>query len=226
MRARVAAQRSAVLLRNEGSLLPLDPARVGSVAVLGPLADSRRDTLGPWIFDFDLDETVTVLDGLRARLGGSAAVRYAPGIRPARRVFPSMFDMFPGNTPPDPEDFDDEAELRRAVELARDSDLAVVVLGEWQHMIGEAASRSSLELPGRQDELLRAVVATGTPVVLLVMNGRPLDLRWAATHVPAILDIWYPGSQGGTAVANLVCGDVSPAAGCPSPGPAPSGRCR
>jgi beta-glucosidase len=121
-----------------------------------------------------------------------------------------MFDMFPGNTPPDPEGFDDEAEMQRAVELARDCDLAVVVLGEWQQMIGEAASRSSLELPGRQLELLQAVVTTGTPVVLLVMNGRPLDLRWAATHVPAILDIWYPGSQGGTAVANLLLGDVSP----------------
>jgi beta-glucosidase len=208
--ARVAAERSMVLLRNEGDLLPLDAAALGSVAVVGPLADSRRDTLGPWVFDFNLDETVTVLEGLRSRLGESTEVRYAPGIRPAQRVFPSMFDMFPGNTPPDPENFDDEAELQRAVELARDSDLAVVVLGEWQQMIGEAASRSSLELPGRQVELLQAVVGTGTPVVLLVMNGRPLDLRWAVQHVPAILDIWYPGSQGGTAVANLLLGDVSP----------------
>jgi beta-glucosidase len=77
-------------------------------------------------------------------------------------------------------------------------------------MIGEAASRSTLELPGRQLELLQAVVATGTPVVLLVLNGRPLDLRWASVHVPAILDIWYPGTQGGTAVANLLFGDVAP----------------
>ncbi len=77
-------------------------------------------------------------------------------------------------------------------------------------MIGEAASRSSLDLPGRQLELLQAVVATGTPVVLLVMNGRPLDLRWPAANVPAILDIWYPGTQGGAAVANLLFGEVSP----------------
>ena len=208
--ARVAAERSAVLLRNEGDLLPLDPAGLASIAVIGPLADSKRDTVGPWVFDFDLDETVTVLEGLRTRLGETAEVRFAPGIRPAQRLFPSMFDMFPGNSPEDPENFDDDAELQRAVELARDSDLSVVVLGEWQHMIGEAASRSSLELPGRQRELLQAVVATGKPVVLLVMNGRPLDLRWAAEHVPAILDVWYPGSQGGTAVANLLLGDVAP----------------
>lgn len=208
--ARIAAQRSAVLLRNDGDLLPLDAGELGSVAVLGPLADSPRDTLGPWVFDFDLDETVTVLDGLRARLGDSVEVAHAPGIRPARRTFASMFDMFPGNSPADPENFDDDAELSRAVGLARDADVAIVVLGEWQHMIGEAASRSSLELPGRQLELLQAVAATGTPVVLLVMNGRPLDLRWAAEHVPAILDVWYPGSQGGAAVADLVFGDVSP----------------
>jgi beta-glucosidase len=208
--AQVAAERSAVLLRNEGDLLPLDPSSLTSVAVLGPLADSKRDTLGPWVFDFDLDETVTVLGGLRSRLGASTEVRYAPGLRPAQRVFPSMFDTFPGNTPADPEGFDDVAELRKAVDVASDCDLAVVVLGEWQQMIGEGASRSSLSLPGRQLELLQTVVATGTPVVLLLMNGRPLDLRWAAENVPAILDIWYPGTRGGTAVANLLLGDVAP----------------
>jgi beta-glucosidase len=208
--ARVAAERSAVLLRNEGELLPLDAGALTSVAVLGPLADSRRDTLGPWVFDFDLDETVTMLDGLRRKVGDRIRVDHASGVRPAQRTFPSMFDMFGGNAPVDPEGFDDDAELQRAVDLARHADVAVVVAGEWQNMIGEAASRSSLELPGRQLSLLQAVVATGTPVVLLVMNGRPLDLRWAAEHVPAILDIWYPGSQGGSAVANLLFGDVSP----------------
>ncbi len=208
--ARVAAERSAVLLRNEGELLPLDAGAIGSVAVVGPLADSPRDTVGPWVFDFDLDETVTVLAGIRARAGAGVRVEHAPGVPVVQREFPSLFDMFGGNTPQDPEGFDADAEFRRAVELARDADIAVVVAGEWQNMIGEMASRSSLELPGRQLELLRAVAATGTPVVLLVMNGRPLDLRWPAENVPAILDIWYPGTQGGTAVANLLFGDVSP----------------
>jgi beta-glucosidase len=121
-----------------------------------------------------------------------------------------MFDMWSGNAPVDPEGFDDETELARAVELARGADVAVVVVGEWQNMIGEGASRASMDLPGRQLELLQAVVETGTPVALLVMNGRPLDLRWAAAHVPAILDIWYPGTRGGEAVARLLFGEVAP----------------
>ncbi len=208
--ARVAAERSAVLLRNDGDLLPLDATALSAVAVIGPLADSPRDTIGPWVFDYDLDETVTVLDGIRARAGDAIHVEYARGVPVVQREFPSLFDMFGGNTPSDPEGFDSDAEFRRAVDLARRADVAVVVVGEWQNMISEMASRSSLELPGRQLELLQAVVGTGTPVVLLVMNGRPLDLRWAAEHVPAILDIWYPGTQGGAAVANLLFGDVSP----------------
>ena len=213
--ARVAAERSAVLLRNVGGLLPLDVGALGSIAVLGPLADSPRDTLGPWVFDFDLAETVTVLDGIRARAGDTVRVEYARGVPVVQREFPSLFDMFGNNTPTDPAGFDEDTEFRRAVEVARDADVAILVAGEWQHMIGEMASRSTLELPGRQLELVQAVVATGTPVVLLVLNGRPLDLRWPAAHVPAILDIWYPGTQGGTAVANLLFGAVSPAGKLP-----------
>jgi beta-glucosidase len=199
-----------VLLRNEDDLLPLDADGLGSVAVIGPLADSPRDIIGPWVFDFDLEETVTVLAGIRARAGDAVQIEYARGVPVVQREYPSLFDMFGGNTPSDPDGFDEDAEFRRAVDLAAGADVAVVVVGEWQNMIGEMASRSSLELPGRQLELLQAVVGTGTPVVLLVMNGRPLDLRWAAENVPAILDIWYPGTQGGTAVANLLFGDVSP----------------
>lgn len=213
--ARVAAQRSAVLLRNEGNLLPLDVEQLGVIAVIGPLADSKRDILGPWVFDFDLDETVTVLDGVRRTVGERVRVDHARGIRVVQRVFASMFDMFGGNRPADPEGFDEEAEFARAVDIAGAADVAVVVVGEWQNMIGEAASRSALELPGRQLELLQAVVATGTPTVLLVMNGRPLDLRWAAENVPAILDIWYPGTQGGAAVADLLFGTVSPSGRLP-----------
>jgi beta-glucosidase len=222
--ARVTAERSAVLLRNEGDLLPLDASGLSSIAVIGPLADSKRDTIGPWVFDFDLDETVTVLEGICARVGQGVRVDHARGVRVVQRVFPSMFDMFGGNRPEDPEEFDEEAEFQRAVDVARVADVAVVVAGEWQNMIGEAASRSSLDLPGRQLELLQAVAATGTPVVLMVMNGRPLDLRWPAEHVPAILDIWYPGTQGGAAAANLLFGDVSPGGKLPFTWPRTAGQ--
>ena len=224
--ARVAAERSAVLLRNEGGLLPLDAGSAG--------LDRGDRTAGrlqarhhrPWVFDFDLDETVTVLDGIRAKVGDDVRVDYARGVRVVQRVFPSLFDMFGGNTPKDPEGFDEDAEFQQAVDLARAADVAVVVVGEWQNMIGEMASRSSLELPGRQLELLQAVVETGTPVVLLVMNGRPLDLRWPAEHVPAILDIWYPGTQAARPWPTCCSVTSHPAASCPSPGRGPSGRSR
>ncbi|MGM7774680.1 glycoside hydrolase family 3 N-terminal domain-containing protein [Arthrobacter sp. KNU-44] len=208
--AQRAAERSAVLLRNEGELLPLDADSLTSVAVIGPLADSARDTIGPWVFDYDLDETVTILEGIRKRVGDTAAVHYAPGIPVVQRAHASMFDQFGRNRPSDADGFDPDAAFADAIASAQDADVAIVVIGEWQNMVGEAASRSSLELPGEQLKLLQAVVATGTPTVALVMNGRPLDLRWAADHVPAILDIWYPGTRGGDAAAALLFGDVSP----------------
>ncbi|HWS36584.1 MAG TPA: glycoside hydrolase family 3 N-terminal domain-containing protein [Actinoplanes sp.] len=208
--AREAARRSAVLLRNEGDLLPLDPAAIASIAVLGPLADSKRDTLGPWVFDADLGETVTVLDGIRQAVGDRARVDHAVGVPVVQRLVPSMFDGDGSNVQADPDGFEPDTAFEQAVAVAAAADVAVVVVGEWQNMVGETASRSSLDLPGRQLELLQAVVATGTPTVALIMNGRPLDLRWAAEHVPAILDIWYPGTQGGNAVADLLFGAVSP----------------
>jgi beta-glucosidase len=113
--ARIAAERAAVLLRNEGALLPLDTATLSSIAVIGPLADSKRDTIGPWVFDYDLDETVTVLEGIRAKVGEGVRVGHAPGVRVAQRVFPSMFDMFGGNRPTDPEGFDEELEFQQVV---------------------------------------------------------------------------------------------------------------
>ena len=193
-------------------MLPLEAS--GKIAVIGQLADSKRDVLGPWIFDFDLDETVTILDGIRARAEG-AEVGYAPGPREGERVYKSMFDAMDHGLPAVPEGFDDDAEFARAVELAGASDVTVVVIGQSQNMIGEKASTSTLDLPGRQLELLQAVHATGTPVVAVVLSGRPVDLRWADAHVPAMLQVWYPGTRAGEAVARLLFGDVSPAGRLP-----------
>lgn len=206
--SRTAAEKTLVLLKNDGGLLPL--AGQKSIAVIGQLADSPRDTLGPWVFDHDVDETVTILAGLRARAGDGITVKYATGVRTGTRVYESMFDRMDHGLPTTADDFDDDAELARAVELARASEVAVVVIGQNQNMIGEFASSSTLDLPGRQLELLQAVVETGTPTVALVMSGRPLDLRWADAHVPSILQVWYPGTRGGDAVAAALFGDVAP----------------
>ncbi|MDO5712550.1 MAG: glycoside hydrolase family 3 C-terminal domain-containing protein, partial [Micrococcales bacterium] len=221
--ARVAAERTAVLLKNE-AILPLDAAELSSIAVIGALADSQRDTLGPWVFEHDVGETVSILAGIRARAGDGVRVDYAPGVWAPERVFASMFDAMDPTTLASPVDVDADVEFARAVQIARNSDIAVVVVGQPQNQIGESASASHLALPGRQLELLQAVRDTGTPVVVLVMSGRPLDLRWAAQNAPAIMQVWYPGSQGGAAVANLLFGDVSPAGRLPFTWPRTGGQ--
>jgi beta-glucosidase len=211
--ARIAAERSAVLLRNEGGVLPIDQTAVRSVAVIGPFADDKRAVLGPWVFAPNLQETVTVLEGIRHVAGESLRVEHAPGVSVPERQIPSPFaalEHMQVGGEPQVASFDEPVEFARAVELARTSDVAVLVLGEAADMSGEAASRSTLDLPGRQLELLEAVAATGTPVVLVLLSGRPLDLRRAIERSAAILAVWHPGTEGGLAVARLLFGDVAP----------------
>jgi beta-glucosidase len=211
--ARVAAERGAVLLRNEGAILPLDRSAVRSLAVIGPFADDGLATLGPWVFGNELNPAVTVLEGLRRAAGDGVRVEHAPGVPVPARQLPSPFGGMGealGIAAPEAAPFDEAAELARAVELARSSDVVVLVLGEAADMNGEAASRSTLDLPGRQLELLEAVAATGTPVVLVLVSGRPLDLRRASQLAPAILMAWHPGVEGGPAVARLLFGAVVP----------------
>ncbi len=208
--ARIAAERVAVLLKNKTNLLPLDKNAKQKIAVIGPLADSKRDTLGSWVFQMNTDETVTILDGLKSKPGANAKVEFAPGVQFSRK-FPSFFDaLFNEKSAAPWTEAQAADEFKNAVALAQKSDVAVMVLGEHQNMSGEAASRSTLELPGRQQQLLEAVAATGKPVVLILMNGRPLDITWAAQNIPSILEIWYPGTQGGEAVANLLFGEANP----------------
>lgn len=201
-----AAERSAVLLRNEGGLLPL-PRDIGSIAVIGPLADAARDTAGPWIFNQDDGETVTILAGLRAAVGNATRIDHSPGVSMPARLNPSIFEN-PFMPAAPRVVVDDDAEIARAVALAREAEVAVLALGEAQIMIGENASRSSLDLPGRQQELLEAVLATGTPTLVLIMTGRPVDLKGAEPD--AEMMVWYPGTKGGEAIANLVFGDAVP----------------
>jgi beta-glucosidase len=178
--------------------------------VIGPLADSKEATEGSWLVFGHTPAAVTVLEGIRARLPG-ARVTYAPGPE-IRRDIASWFEaMNPGEpkeVPQTPEEA--EAAFQAAVATARDAEVVVMVLGENADMAGEAASRASLDLPGRQEELLKAVVALGQPVVLVLLNGRPLSIGWAAEHVPAILEAWEPGSEGGHAIADILFGDANP----------------
>jgi beta-glucosidase len=207
---RLAAERSAVLLRNENALLPLKKEAYKKIAVIGPLADSKLDTIGPWAFQEDLPETVTVLEGLRSELGAGAQLSFAPGVQIARK-FPSFFDKIDRSVHPSAWSAQQQdQEMQKAVDLAGSSDLTILVLGELHDMSGEAASRQSLDLPGREQELMEKVVAAGKPVVLVLVNGRPVNITWASQHVPAILESWYPGTQGGNAVARLLFGDAVP----------------
>lgn len=222
--ARAAAERTFVLLKNEDEALPLRPEALSSLAVIGQLAESKRDVLGPWVFDHDTSEAVSIVEGLRSRLGEAVRVEHAPGAGIPDRVHPSPFDRMDPSLESTSPDHDDDAEIERAVALAAAADVAVVVVGQRQNQSGERASQPTLALPGRQLEQLRLIEATGTPVVLLVMSGRPLDLQWADAHVPAILQIWHPGCQGGNAVAAALVGDVSPAGRLPFTWPRHAGQ--
>lgn len=208
--SRVAAEKSFVLLKNENNTLPLREADLDSIAVIGQLADSKRDVLGPWMFDHDTPEAVSILDGLRNRLGDAVRVDHAAGASIPNRVTPSPFDGMDRTVPATPEDYDDDAAIEDAVRAAAAADVAIVVVGQRQNQIGEAASTATLDLPGRQLEQLQRITATGTPVVVVVMSGRALDLQWADQNTPAILQLWYPGTRGGDAVARVLLGDVSP----------------
>jgi beta-glucosidase len=215
--ARRAAARSAVLLRNEGNQLPLSK-HVKSIALIGPLADAHKELQGSWSFGGDPKAVVSILDGLRAKLGNGVQINYAKGTTIKRELQPALNS----DTLPPPSQTD--ADIDAAVAAAKISEQVVLVLGENDDMSGEYASRASLTLPGKQQQLLEAVAATGKPVTLVLISGRPLDITWASTHVAAILEAWFPGTQGGNAVADLLFGDANPGGKLPVTWPRNAGQ--
>ena len=195
--ARDVARKSMVLLKNEGNTLPL-VGKARNIALVGPLADSKADMIGSWAAAGDRQtRPVTVLEGLKARAGDGVKVSYAKG---ASYEFADA-----GKTDG----------FTEALALAAKADVVVAVMGEKWDMTGEAASRTDLDLPGNQQALLEKLVATGKPVVLVVMSGRPNSITWADEHVPAILHAWYPGTSGGHAVADVLLGDYNPSGKLP-----------
>lgn len=197
-----ASRESIVLLKNTDNTLPLNIDKIKKIAVCGPNADEEGYALthyGPLAV-----EVTTVLEGIREKAQGKAEVLYTKGCDLVDAHWPESEIMEYPLTP------DEQAEIDRAVANARQADVAVVVLGGGQRTCGENKSRTSLELPGHQLKLLQAVQATGKPVILILINGRPLSVNWADKFVPAILEAWYPGSKGGMAVADILFGDYNP----------------
>ncbi len=188
--AREIAARSMVLLRNERETLPLSK-NLKSIAVIGPLADDQKDMIGAWSADAmgKTDNVSTLLAGIKSKVTPQTRILYAKGC-----------DILGDNT----EGF------AEAARIARESDVAIVAVGENAEMSGEASSRSSLDLPGRQLELVKEIQATGKPVVVVLMNGRPLTINWIAENSQAILETWFAGVQAGNAIADVLFGDVNP----------------
>jgi beta-glucosidase len=193
--ARNAASRSMVLLKNEGGILPFDPAK--KTAVIGPLAQNQHDMLGPWWGAGRDTDAVTVFDGIDEQSPGAT---YAEGCKLSNAEPPTT----------DPEGCGSNAGFAEAVAVAQAADQVVLALGETREMSGEAAARSTLDLPGRQEELIQAVKATGKPFAVVLFNGRPLALEDVVGDMPAILEAWFPGVQAGHAVADVVFGKVNP----------------
>ena len=194
--AKDAALQSAVLLKNDNAVLPLSTETLDSVALIGPLADAPYEQLGTWIFDGDVNLSVTPLQAIRDLVGSDIELRYVRAMRNSRSRASEEFD--------------------EAVEAARQAEVAVLFLGEESILSGEARSRADISLPGDQAELVRRIRQTGTPVVAVILAGRPLTLSNIVDEVDAILFAWHPGTMGGPAIADLLFGIESPSGKLPA----------
>ncbi len=200
--ARDMARKSIVLLKNENNLLPLSSS-VKRIAVIGPLAKSGVDMKGAWSVKWEADSLVSLYDGLKARLGDNTILNYAKGCG----IKDSSRDGF-----------------NEAVNAAMNSEVVIIAVGESFDMSGEAKSRSNIHLPGVQEELIKAIHATGKPMIILIMAGRPLIFNWTADNAPAILYAWFLGSEAGHAITDVLFGDYNPSAKLPISFPRAEGQ--
>src|SRR6266550_3949968 len=196
-----AARESMVLLKNEKNILPLSK-EIKSIAVIGPNADD--DSTARYRYGPSGVKGVTVLEGIKTKLGSNVRVNYAKGCEITDAHWPETEVL------PEPLTKEELSEISKDVAAARNSDVAVVVLGDSMKTVGESASRTSLDLPGHQLDLVQAVYATGKPVVVILINGRPMSINWVNKYVPGIIEAWFPGVQGGTAIADVLFGDYNP----------------
>jgi beta-glucosidase len=194
--AKQAALESVVLLKNDNAVLPLSAERLSSIAIIGPLSDAPYQQLGTWVFDGDIDLSITPMHAIHSLVGHDVNVRYVRAMENSRSKASDTFDD--------------------AVEIARDSDAAILFLGEESILSGEAHSRADISLPGDQAELVRRIRETGKPVIAVILAGRPLTLTNIVDRVDAILYAWHPGTMGGPAIADLLFGVESPSGKLPA----------
>ena len=205
--ARRIAAESFVLLKNKNDILPLK--KNGKIAVIGPLANNKPNMLGTWTVSADLNSAVSVLEGIKTAVGNKAIIQYAQGcnfsydegiekrVQHAGKIFTR--------------DGRSDAELTaEALSIAENSDIVLAIIGEAAEMSGEAASRTDLNIPDAQKELLKQLVATGKPVILILFSGRPMTLAWENENADAILNVWFPGVEAGNAIADVIFGNVNP----------------
>jgi beta-glucosidase len=205
--ARAAATKSFVLLKNDKNILPLKKS--GTIALIGPLADAAENMTGTWSVAARFKESITVLQGLKEATEGKAKIIYAKGSNlDADSAIEARATMFGKGLRRDKR----TAETLRAeaLRIAAGADVIVAALGEGAEMSGEASSRVNLDIPETQKELLKVLLKTGKPVVLVLFTGRPLVLNWEEKNVPAILNVWFGGSEAGSAIADVLLGDVNP----------------
>ncbi|MBX2922008.1 MAG: beta-glucosidase BglX [Chitinophagaceae bacterium] len=205
--ARSISAESFVLLKNANNVLPIK--RSGTIALVGPLADNRSNMPGTWSVSADFTKPISVLEGLKQVAGNNAKIVYAKGSNLTEDSLleqrSTMFGKTLGR-----DNRSDETLLKEALDVAAQSDVIVAALGEAAEMSGESASRTDIGIPDVQRKLLEALLKTGKPVVLVLFAGRPMTLVWEQQHVPAILNVWFPGSEAGTAIADVLFGDVNP----------------
>ncbi|PRD21859.1 UNVERIFIED_CONTAM: bglX [Trichonephila clavipes] len=211
--AREAAGKSFVLLKNEGQVLPLK--KQGMVAVIGPLANTGANMPGTWSVSADLQKTLSLVDGMKAALGNKVKIVSHLGANlTSDAKLQERSTMFGRTIPRDERPA--ETVIQEALEVSKGADVIVAALGESSEMSGESSSRTDLNIPDSQRKLLEALLKTGKPVVLVLFAGRPLTLTWEDEHVPAILNVWFGGTETGKAVADVLFGDVNPSGKLPA----------
>jgi beta-glucosidase len=210
--ARETAAKTFVLLKNENQILPLKMN--GTIALIGPLADNKENMLGTWAVAADFTKSISVLQGIKDVVGNKAEIMYARGANFVDdRKLDERISIF--GKPTYTDDRSPQELLKEAIAIASKCDVIVAVLGEAAEMSGESSSRSDISLPENQRELLKALLATGKPIVMVLFNGRALALPWENANVPAILDVWFGGTEAGHAIADVLFGRVNPSGKLP-----------